>query len=175
MKLNCFRISVLCSIILLSINSFAQGPPPGDPVIQFSYDDSGNRICRKIIYIQDKKSEVPELTRTENDEINNSDSVNYPLLSEHREEPSVLMDMIGNKQIIVYPNPTTGFLHVEIANYSQGHNTLITVTDLNGKLLIKNNTDKAIIILDLSGYAAGAYLMTVTIDKESGYWKIIKQ
>jgi hypothetical protein len=55
----------------------------------------------------------------------------------------------------MYPNPTTGLLNI---SKSQSGSAKIELTDLNGKILEKREIEEAI-ILDLTGYPKGLYLL----------------
>ena len=83
-------------------------------------------------------------------------------------------DLRADIQMSVYPNPTTDFITIDLLS-SAGHSNVITVTDLNGKVLqqaeVTNETEQ----LNFSDYANGVYFLSVTENNQLiKSFKIIK-
>lgn len=73
------------------------------------------------------------------------------------------------RQLIIYPNPTTGQLYID---NSKSHITTLQVLDNNGRVIYeKNNISNGKITIDLSNYASGTYF----IKTDEQISKIIKQ
>ncbi|MDR2887775.1 MAG: T9SS type A sorting domain-containing protein [Bacteroidales bacterium] len=78
-----------------------------------------------------------------------------------------------NTGISVYPNPATDFIKVTAENSSAAEPLLITVTDINGKELIRTQNSGEQI--DISSLAPGIYFVFNVINgKRSGYGRLIK-
>ena len=119
----------------------------------FGYDDSGNRTSRTAIQLRSAK--LP------------SDSLNNIKSQEIKE-------LLADKQIIIYPNPTKGRITVEIP-LSGGDVARITLFDIQGKTLTDLKNISPTTELDLSGQPAAVYLMRISINSKVTTWKIIKQ
>lgn len=118
--------------------------------IAFTYDKAGNRIERKTILL--KSSSASE-----------------------NEPEQLFEDGLADQAIRIYPNPTEGHLMVSISplgNYPKGK---ITISDINGRLLITQEIEGPNTSLNLSDQPSGLYLMTITLGEESSVWKIIKK
>jgi hypothetical protein len=75
-------------------------------------------------------------------------------------------DAVMNKTdnfILVYPNPTTGLLNVEVRTDDQTRLVTMEVFDFTGKkLLEKVAVDSQLTELDLSAYKNGIYIIKAT-------------
>lgn len=74
----------------------------------------------------------------------------------------------------LYPNPSSGIINLNFANYSSFEKTKITVLDIEGKKLktienIANSNSK----IDLSSFNNGIYFLKIQADGESTTKKII--
>ncbi len=80
--------------------------------------------------------------------------------------------------MIVYPNPTDGFVHVSISASTDG-NGLIQLTDISGRILQSQNISFAKgennLNLDLTEYAQGIYLVQFTSNSVSQLVKVAKE
>jgi hypothetical protein len=116
--------------------------------VTYTYDSAGNRTARVIIL---NKSPQAQKTTT------------------------VLPDLIAEKAIVIYPNPTDGILTVEIKDYTDDVQADFRLTDLSGRLISSRKATSATQTFDLSRQTAGIYLLQIRIDGESTVWKIIKK
>lgn len=117
----------------------------------FTYDASGNRLSRII-----------------------------PLKSAHIANQDTLAnkqktfeDLIGNRQVKIYPNPTKGLLKVEIP-LTEEVTATIGVFTLQGALVTKQNVDGTFTEIDLNDQPTGMYILRISIGELSSEWKIIK-
>ena len=115
-------------------------------MVKYSYDNAGNRTKREIVFT---RSEAME------------DEENSEMVSEH--------------EIQIYPNPTEGDLNVSISNISNDNQAAITLYDISGRLLKKEDATTGRVNIDISGVANGIYIMQIMIDEKVTTWKIIKK
>jgi YD repeat-containing protein len=117
--------------------------------VSYSYDSAGNRTARLINL--SKSPAAPDETVT------------------------ALPDLIAEKSILIYPNPTKGIITVDIKDYVSKMNVEFRLTDLSGKTIISRKAAGSTQTLDLSHQASGIYLLHIRIHDESVVWKIIKE
>lgn len=86
-----------------------------------------------------------------------------------------LSDMIAEKSIIIYPNPTKGILYVEIKDYTDKLKAEFRLSDMSGRTVINRKANSGYQTFDISRQAAGIYLLQINISGESVVWKIIKE
>ena len=115
--------------------------------ISFSYDSNGNRLNKTIVLSKSAVSTTSNL----------------------------FTEQIGNREIKIYPNPTKGILKVEIPDSDKIKDGIISVYNLQGKLITKKKIESVKNTIDISSVSNGLYIMQISIDKEVSSWKIIKQ
>lgn len=115
----------------------------------YAYDLSGNITSRKTIQLSATRSVLDSLPATRA----------FEDIATH---------------IKIYPNPTKGFLKIEVSDYTIKEDITILVYDLAGRLLINTKTIDSLIDLDLSSYQNGTYILRLIRNKEKSEWKIIK-
>ncbi len=69
-----------------------------------------------------------------------------------------------------FPNPTTDVLNIQLANDEAG---TITITDVNGKVLVNTQTTGQNTQIDLSNFAKGVYILKLDINGQTLQNKII--
>ena len=78
--------------------------------------------------------------------------------------------------IHIYPNPTTGSIHIQIPKDSEGKEMMVSILDLGGqqvqRLDVKQATQNT--LLSLEGIAPGFYLMKILIGEKIRYEKFRK-
>lgn len=77
-------------------------------------------------------------------------------------------DVKGYDKLKIYPNPTGSILTIEITNKA-----LITISSMDGKVVYKTVTNETL-VLDISGYAAGVYSVSLQTTNSQQTQKIIK-
>ena len=83
---------------------------------------------------------------------------------------------LENSQILVYPNPATNLININIVNGMQG-NYDFKVRDLSGKLLISESVSASqnlIKTLSLEDLSAGVYLLEINNNNGLAKYKIVK-
>lgn len=137
--------------ISLSQSLFAQSSD-----ISFGYDEMGNRVRRNVVTL--KSAHVDK----------NSDTITDSKVNRFEED-------LGNKKIIVHPNPTKGQLLVEIQGYEKETESSLYLYNLSGKLLKTVSPANANVPLDMSQFPAGIYILKIKLGEEVSEWKIIKE
>lgn len=142
--MHLFRIACTCLLII-----FIPGLINAQN-LSFAYDLAGNRIEREIIissdHLQNKKKAV-----------NNPKS-----------------EMISDKTIRIYPNPTKGNLKIEIEGWDESDICKISIYDSNGIKFISSEMETSFLNIDLSLGTKGIYLMHIILNGNESIWKIIK-
>jgi hypothetical protein len=119
--------------------------------VTYTYDNAGNRIARVITLL--KSSSAPAQAKA----------------------IEALPDLIAEKAIKIYPNPTDGIVSVEIEGYSDEINAEFLITDLSGRVIANRKATTSYQSFDLSRQTAGIYLMKITVNVEAVIWKIVKK
>ncbi|MBI2280508.1 MAG: proprotein convertase P-domain-containing protein [Bacteroidetes bacterium] len=77
-------------------------------------------------------------------------------------------------EVIIYPNPTSNIVTVDLGNISTIEK--ITLTDLQGKILYQNKSiNKNIIKIDLTPFGNGFYMLQVQGKDINNVFKVLKQ
>jgi len=118
----------------------------------YAYDNAGNRTAR-VITLPLRSAPAP---------------------TEAKAAPA-LSDLIAEKEILIYPNPTKGILTVEIKGYTEEMKAEFRLMDMSGKTIIDRKADSSSQTFDLSRQTAGIYLLQIRINSEAVVWKIIKE
>ena len=121
--------------------------------VSYAYDAAGNRIKREIVLGGLRSSTLPEEVITEKLDIKKCDA-----------------------EIRIYPNPTEGRFAVEINNVAEDVSGQIQVLNSQGQLLEKKGIQsEGKIDFDLTGEAAGIYILNIRLGEAVSTWKIIKK
>ncbi len=131
--------------------------------IKYFYDNAGNRIQRlhECSIDDDFSGERTGVINAEN---------NNPNVEKEQNE-------IENKQVKakLFPNPTSGFMTLDIECEYTTANMVFYLFDPLGKLLSTFNVSKGINSIDISTLLSGNYVATISIENENFDWQIIKQ
>ena len=145
----------LVFISITSIKSFCQS------TIYYRYDQSGNRTARDIVLNPPKGD--------------GNDSQQYAEKKEDITNEEVFSERIGKTSILIYPNPTSGQIVVDIEGLEESSTDYINLIDQSGRLLL---TTKPVSInnrLDLSNLKPGIYFMVINLKSGITRWNIIKK
>jgi quinol monooxygenase YgiN len=80
----------------------------------------------------------------------------------------------------VYPNPTDGVItietmgHAPLSNAPLSEGYALTLSDMNGKVLLRQTVSDKITQLDLSNYPSGVYFLTIDDGKRQSAMRIVK-
>jgi YD repeat-containing protein len=117
----------------------------------FTYDAAGNRLSR-IIPLKSAR-------------IANQDTL--------ANKQKTFDDLIGNRPVKIYPNPTKGLLKVEFPFVEETSATLM-VYSAQGALVRSIQVTSTFTEIDLSNQPSGMYILRIGIGELSSEWKIIK-
>ena len=124
--------------------------------IRFAYDALGNRMKREIV-------------------LQNSDVANRNLSSEEKKEDNFYSDMLSEKQIRIWPNPTEGHLKVEIQGLAPEEKACLRITSMSGAVVNIKETTSPVSELDLRHCTNGNYLLHIAPGGQETTRKIIKK
>lgn len=143
--------------LLFAITTIAAFTLQAQTVVKYNYDNAGNRIYRGIIVMEStlKKGII------------DTDSSEY--------KQKILEEKIGDVTVKIYPNPTKGIIKVEIPEYKPELKGRGALYSLKGKLLQTKVFDSSEIMVDLTGYPLGTYVLRINLGKSESEWKILKQ
>jgi Secretion system C-terminal sorting domain len=137
------------SIIILFVSSAWCS---AQTTVYYKYDDAGNRIERNIVPLQSARPD-----------------------SSDQNEKKVFEDDLGNKKVLIYPNPTRGQLQIELIGYDKETKTNLFLYNLSGALLMSKSITNSSEIIDLSTYPVGMYILKIVWGDKTSEWKIIKE
>lgn len=130
--------------------------------LPFDYDDAGNMIQRTILLGSVKGSMAGEAPPSGWDGSEDEQPDNQQMLS------------FGD--IVIYPNPTKGELHIETSFDDNAlSDGLLTVYSMNGTQIIKKPFNTSTATISISDQPPGVYILTLTVNGEVQRWNIIKQ
>ena len=115
--------------------------------VMYAYDAAGNRIKKEILFEQ----------------------------SQSKSQVVACSDMLDEKEIKIYPNPTEGELRVEIFNELKKTEGIVTVHGNNGAMIYTTPIINGSASLDISSCPNGLYILHVKISDCVSSWKIIKR
>jgi len=107
------------------------------------------------------------------DAAGNRISRTFTTVSGKQAEPA--QQKIADYSVKVFPNPVVDFVTVSLDGISKDNEIKIELYDINGSKLFYSQENSSEFKLDLSGKAAGYYLLNVYIDGKATYWKILKE
>lgn len=142
--------SSLCCVALLLCAAptlYPQG------VVSYTYDANGNRVARilSVEALESMQKSVPDNSDTEA-------SANEI-----------------SSDVLIYPNPTTGMLKVEIRGDSNWEYIDYSVFSFDGDLLFLNRAQPPLFEIDLTAIPDGTYVLKLTIGLKVSSFKVIKQ
>lgn len=141
-------ILVLLLLILMSVQ-VAQSQ-----IIKYEYDQAGNRTGRYYSTVTLSKAATAK-----------TDSA----------ARTPQREMVGKREVLIYPNPTKGALKIEIRGSLPATPVQYVLTDMSGHLLATTQEGGSSLIYDMSTYPAGIYFLLLTVDGVRSEWKIIKE
>ena len=144
------RALFVFSGLLFYFSAFSQN------AIRFAYDALGNRVKQEIV-------------------LQNSDVAKRNLSSEEKKEDNFYSDMLSEKQIRIWPNPTEGHLKVEIQGLAPEEKACLRITSMSGAVVNIKETTSPVSELDLSHCTNVIYLLHTATGGQETTWKIIKK
>ena len=132
-------------------------------VVEFIYDDSGNRTMRQIIDIKDRDN-IPEDSAQM---ANNWDFTDTTALK--------YTEMINNISITIYPNPNGGMFKVVLGNTEKNTRASLYLHSLSGSLVFEKDPIEQVTDVDIRNHENGTYILTIIVNHKKKTWKVIKQ
>lgn len=145
---NFLNLLALCLLFTLTTVLDAKA----QTTYSFTYNASGNRTNRTIALLK-------------NAHIGSPDSLAI--------QQKTFEDMIGQRKVKIYPNPTKGLLKVEIP-FIESEPATVGIYTIQGAL-IKNQKVKATFTeIEFTNQPPGMYILRIIAGELSADWKIIK-
>jgi hypothetical protein len=115
--------------------------------VSYAYDEAGNRVKREIVL----------QTRAAEESTNESYS-----------------EMLNDRGIRIYPNPTEGQLTVEITGDGACR---FDIYNISGQQVLTTNSGPGRVVLDISSQPKGFYILRITTGNggDPSTWKIVKK
>ncbi|MDD2797644.1 MAG: T9SS type A sorting domain-containing protein [Bacteroidales bacterium] len=118
--------------------------------VSFYYDEAGNRISRRVVTLNQVK--------------NNANP-----------KPEPVAEEMGERKVVIFPNPTKGNLAVEVTGGDPKDEVRIELYSAHGTLLQNLRAKLGKTPVDLSTYDATWYVLRVSAGTNRIEFKIIKQ
>jgi len=129
--------------------------------ISFTYDATGNRTTREVIYL--KTSEVEDADATKQSAFGQAaDSVEFKVI-------------LHGQEVSIFPNPTKGSLTITIAGAEETGPATLALFSISGELVLKQQIRQPNTTLDLSGHPPGTYLLQISTAAGRETWKVVKE
>ncbi|MDD2563701.1 MAG: T9SS type A sorting domain-containing protein [Salinivirgaceae bacterium] len=133
---------------------------PGGSIIAtgyaYAYDAVGNRISRVLTFKKTMKSD-------------NS------IGETGEEEQPPMSDFIGEREILIYPNPTRGQMKIEFKGDYDIERTAVTIYTMNGVLVFTSNMNQNPMPIDISEQANGVYILRIADGDSFTSWRLVKE
>ena len=155
MKINRIVILLLCCARIFTFNA-------QNANTSFQYDDSGNCVVKYKTIV------LPTLRSAEAEEETEDTTTPTEI-----ETPTI--DILGESEIRIYPNPTKGQLRIEWIGEFPDVAPQAILSDMNGRYLQIMEITNSDYSLDLSAYPQAIYLLRVRTGEIYRDFKIIKQ
>jgi len=146
-------------ILIIGIMLIASIAAKSQARFVYSYDNNGNRYQR--LYFSQKKTQ----DTTSTDSTAATAQVSQP----------VSQIMPNGQKITIYPNPTSGMLQIDITNFATGSKGYIIATDLQGRVIYKNENVNSTNKIDFTTLATGNYTVKLVLNDISKEWVIVKE
>ena len=128
--------------------------------VSFNYDENGNRTARTISFAKSRGG-----SDTQGDP---NAELATPMLASATDE-------LAGLRLTLYPNPTEGRFSVGFANAADGTRLDAALYTPSGTLVSRQALSGDRIDFDLSGHAAGVYVLRIEAGGETRTWKVIKK
>ncbi|MEA4937002.1 MAG: T9SS type A sorting domain-containing protein [Paludibacter sp.] len=121
--------------------------------VNYTYDHAGNRISRKVITLPPPPQGAKQQST----------------------DSTVVQDMMGERTITVYPNPTRGNLGVQITGGNTEEEIRLIIFGGQGVQLYNSNVQQGINTVDMTAYPKGWYILRVQAGEKRKEFKVIKE
>jgi len=149
------------------------------PILRYyEYDEAGNRVLHKVIYMQPVPPAPPEdsLKMTSDGLQVTVDEFQEKLASfGSQKSPEYYIEKLARVEMKIYPNPATEKVTFSVSNMENLQTGTLQLYSLNGQLLQTHPVHSETTTISLVGLAKGTYILKVQINEKTENWKIIKQ
>ena len=128
--------------------------------VSFNYDENGNRTARTISFAKSRGG-----SDTQGDP---NAELATPMLASATDE-------LAGLRLMLYPNPTDGRFSVGVGNAVEGTRLQAVLYTSAGTVVSCQALSGERIDFDLSGHAAGIYVLRIEAGGEARIWKVIKK
>lgn len=128
--------------------------------VSFNYDENGNRTARTISFAKSRGG-----SDTQGDP---NAELATPMLASATDE-------LAGLRLTLYPNPTEGRFSVGVGNAVEGTRLQAVLYTSAGTVVSCQALSGERIDFDLSGHAAGIYVLRIEAGGEARIWKVIKK
>ena len=146
MKKSLIKLILIFTFTPLHFCGFSQ-------VIQFNYDDTGNRLSRELVYLKNSQVELQDY-----------------------DFESVTTESIEGLIVKVYPNPGNGifWLEIETEDNQPLNDFVLTISHIDGELVYRKEIVGSKTEVDLSALPDGSYVITLASKHDVYTKKVIK-
>ena len=123
--------------------------------VSFNYDANGNRTARTLSFQEGRGRGASDFQEAS------------PLLASATDE-------IAGLRLTLYPNPTDGHFSVGVGNAVENTRLQAVLCTSAGTVVSYKALSGDRIDFDLSGHAAGVYVLRIEAGEETVTWKVIK-
>jgi hypothetical protein len=142
----------------------------------YEYDEAGNRVLHKVIYMQSAPPAPPE------DSLQSLPVTSYGTHDElpsieSQQSPEYYNEKVAKVEMKIYPNPTTEKITFEFSGSAAVVENIrpLRLYSLTGQLLQTHPVQSETTTISLLGLAKGTYILKVQINNRKENWKMIKQ
>jgi len=140
-------------LLLLFVISFSILGMAQQQIVSYAYDNAGNRISRKVVNLSSNPTHAKATV----------------------ENPTPVVEQLGERTITVYPNPTKGALAVEIKGGNDKDALRIELISAQGIQLQNLKAATGTTAIDMHAYPPGWFILRVQAGDKVTEFKIIKQ
>ncbi len=153
------------TIILLIISLGLTGFLFGQSSVNYSYDDSGNRVSRVII-MDEKNADLPSA---------NPDSTFVKSAVTGESHLTKYQAKVGGQTINIFPNPSTGQFTIKIEGWDNKTTALMNLSTSIGSSLIEKTLDGPFTEVNIKEQPQGTYLLIIILNGQKETWKVVKR
>lgn len=118
--------------------------------VKYTYDNAGNRVKREIV--MDTKALQQEEGAMEH-----------------------YSDILSERTIRIYPNPTSGRLKIEIGGYDNSDQCFFRIFNVSGQQVFSIHATSSWTEVDISSQPNGIYILHISLNDKETTWKIVKK
>lgn len=136
--------------------------------VVYQYDGAGNRTYREWITLPGSKLQSEELEEENLFESGNDNN------NDKKGSSNVFEDRLNEYNIKIFPNPTKGVLKIQIEELRNIGATIFLFSN-SGQQLVEKEYGGQNVLVDLTSFPSGVYILSIQIDEIKGEWKIVKE